>query len=197
MNDPIANIVRARDVLIAQMAAKTALGEIGRLHGRYTAEFREADGTLIRRDEFDNLMTTVGVNLMLDSFLAGAAYTVVGPFMGLISSTSFSAVASADTMASHAGWLESGGANAPTMSSTRLTCAWSAASARAKSLSANLTFTFTGSGTVQGAFLVTGSGAVATVASTAGTLFSAGTLTTPQPVISGNTLALGWTGTLT
>lgn len=191
------NSAHARDAVTAQMWAQAALREGAKIKGHFTAVCRDRHGKILWEDEFDNLITTVGVNLMLDSFLAGSAYTVVGPFMGLISSTSFTAVANADTMASHAGWLESGGANAPTMSSARQTCAWSAASARAKTLSANLSFTFTGSGTVQGAFLVTGSGAVSTVGSTAGTLFSAGTLTTPQPVIATNVVGFGWTGTLT
>jgi hypothetical protein len=100
-------------------------------------------------------------------------------------------------MASHAGWLESGVANAPTMSSVRQTCAWSAAANGVKALSAGLTFTFTGSGTVQGAFLVAGSGATSVVAATTGILYAGGALTTPQPVISTNTLTLTYSTTLT
>src|ERR1700754_3993386 len=120
------NTAHAKDALTAQMWAQGALREGAKIKGHFTAVCRDRHGKILWEDEFDNLMTTVGVNLMLDSFLAGAAYTVTGPFMGLISSSSFSAVANADTMASHAGWLESGGANAPTMSSARQTCAWSA-----------------------------------------------------------------------
>jgi hypothetical protein len=78
-----------------------------------------------------------------------------------------------------------------------LTCAWSAASAGTKALSAGLTFTFTGAGTVQGAFIVTGSGAVTTLMSTAGTLYAEGVLGTPQPVVSTNTLTLSYSTTLT
>lgn len=166
------------------------------IHGRYDAICTDEHGATLWAQSFDNLVTTVGKNLLLDQALAGSAYTA-SEFMGLISSASFSAVAAADTMASHAGWLESGGANAPTMSSARQTCAWGAASSGTKALSAGLAFVFTGSGTVQGAFIVGGSGAVSTVASTAGTLISAGTLAVAQPVISGNTLTVSYSMTLT
>src|ERR1017187_10117814 len=53
-----------------------------------------------------NTVLTAGKNLALDTFLAGSSYTVVGPYMGLISSASYSAISAADTTASHAGWLE-------------------------------------------------------------------------------------------
>ena len=131
-------------------------------------------GEVIWTDEFPNTVATVGKNLALDTFLAGSAYTVTGPYMGLISSVSYSAISAADTMASHAGWLEAGNANAPTYTAPRKTAAWSAASAGAKALSAALAFTFTGSGTVKGAFMVYGTGAVSTIDNTAGTLLSAG-----------------------
>lgn len=66
--------------------------------------------------------------------------------------------------------LEAGNANAPTYSGTRKTCEWNAASGGSKALSAALSFAFTGSGTVKGAFLVFGTGALNTIDNTAGTL---------------------------
>lgn len=131
-------------------------------------------GEVIWSDEFENTVVTVGKNLALDTFLAGAAYTVTGPYMGLISSVGYSAISAADTMSSHAGWTEAGNANAPTYTAPRKTAAWSAAAAGSKALSAALAFTFTGAGTVKGAFMVFGTGAVSTIDSTAGTLLSAG-----------------------
>ncbi len=109
-------------------------------------------------------------------------------------------MAAADTMAAHAGWQEAGSAQIPTYSGTRDACVWSIASAGVKALSAGLVFTFTGSGTVQGAFIVAStpaSGASSTIGSTAGILYSAGALGTPQPVISTNTLTLSYSTTLT
>lgn len=184
------------DRLIGQMAAGRAQGDMVRVKGRFHAVCRDADGNLLWEEEFPNLLTTLGKNFLLDTTLAGSAYTVVGPYMGLISSTSFSAVSAADTMASHGAWLEAGSTNLPTYTA-RIICAWSPASAGVKALSSAVTFTMTSSGTVQGAFLVTGSGAVVTNQSTAGTLYAAGTLTTPQPVVSTNTLAMSYSTTLT
>lgn len=161
--------------------------------GRFIAECYGADGALRWTDDFDNTVVTVGQNLMLDSALAGSAYTVTGPFMGLISSTSFSAISAADTMASHAGWLEAGSANTPTFSGTRQTCVWSAASGGAKPLSAALSYSMTGSGTLKGAFITYGSGAVSTIGSTLGTLFSAGLFTGgDRAVLNGDTVNVSY-----
>lgn len=150
------------------------------------------------QDVAPNIVTTVGKNLALDSFLAGSSYTVVGPFMGLISSVSYTAVALGDTMASHSGWLEAGATNAPSYTAPRKTAAWSAASSGAKALSASLTFSATATaGTIKGCFLVFGSGAVSTIDSTAGTLYSAGLFTGgDQPVVNGNTLNISYTASL-
>lgn len=142
--------------------------------GRFSAECLRPDGTVRWRDEFFNTVTTVGKNYLLDQALAGSSYTVTGPFIGFISSTSYSAISAADTMASHAGWLEGGGANAPTYSGNRKTAAWSAASAGSKALSAAASFAITGTGTAKGVFVVMGSGAVNTKDDTNGTLLSAG-----------------------
>lgn len=163
------------------------------LKGRFVAELLDKDGNLKWRDEFDNTVMTVGKNLALDTFLAGSAYTVTGPFMGLISSVSYSAIAAADTMSSHAGWTEAGATNAPTYTAPRKTCAWSAASAGSKALSAALNFAFTGSGTVKGAFLAYGTGAVSTIDNTSGTLLSAGLFSGgDRAVISGDQLNVSY-----
>jgi len=166
-------------------------------HGRYEVECLGADGKLKWRETIENVVQTVGKNLALDSFLAGTAYTVVGPYMGLISSVSYTAVAAGDTMASHAGWLEAGGTNAPTYTGNRRTAVWSAATAGAKALSAALSFAITSTGTVKGAFLCFGSGAVNTKDSTAGVLWSAGTFSTgDKAVVNGDTLNVNYSTSL-
>lgn len=121
-----------------------------------------------------NLVVTVGKNWLLDNGLAGSSFTP-SLFMGLISNTSFSAINAADTMASHAGWLEAGGTNAPIYSQTaRPTCAWAAASGGIKALSSALVFTIaTTGGTLYGAFITT----IATKDGTTGVLFSAAQFT--------------------
>jgi hypothetical protein len=181
----------------AHILAALSMEERSRVVGWFGVkvwEGRPNESRLLRDTIFPNLVMTVGKNLLLDTGFAGSAYTVTGPFMFLVSATSFSAYAAADTMASHAGWLEAGNANAPTYTSPRKTVAFSSASGGSKTTSAALNFAMTGSGTVQGAGLVYGSGAVSTIDSTAGTLWSAGTFTGgTQPVINGNTLAVTYT----
>jgi hypothetical protein len=188
---------QARECNDASVIRGSGIGEAANAHGRYEVECRGQDGKLKWREIIENVVCDVGKNLALDTFLAGSAYTVVGPFMGLIAATSFTAVAGGDTMASHAGWLEAGGTNAPTYSGNRKTAAWSAASAGAKALSAALSFAITSSGTVKGAFMCYGSGAVNTKDSAAGTLWSAGTFATgDKAVVNGDTLNVNYSSSL-
>jgi hypothetical protein len=149
--------------------------------------------TEVKWDQYaPNIVTTLGANLALDTLLAGSAYTVVGPFMGLIGAVSYTGVpVIADTMASHATWTEAGGTNAPTYTGPRKTIAWSAASAKSKSPSTAPVFAITGTGTAKGVFLALGSGAVSTLDSTAGLLYSAGLFTGgDQAVVNTNTLTV-------
>jgi len=187
----------ARDCNDASVIRGNGLGELADAHGRYEIECIGADGELKWREVIDNIVQTVGKNLALDTFLAGSAYTVTGPYMSLISSTSFTAVAAGDTMTSHAGWLEAGGANAPTYSGNRKTAVWSAAASGAKALSAALSFGITSTGTVKGAFLCYGSGASATKDNTGGVLWSAGTFTTGDKAVNnGDTLNVNYSTSL-
>jgi hypothetical protein len=148
---------------------------LARLDKQAKETYDEIQNLLVLKwsEPIHNLITTVGKNDLLDKYLAGSAYTATW-YVGLISSTSYSAIVAADTMASHAGWLEAGAANTPTYSnSTRIVAAWSAASAGVKALSAALGFLITGTGTVKGCFL----NSISTKDGTTGTLFSAGLFT--------------------
>lgn len=189
-------IARPSAGVVAAMSCGAPLLEGGDVIGRFSAILCDRDGNLLWREDFDNVVCTLGKNLAFNTTFSGSAYSVTGPFLGLISSASFTAVAAADTMASHAGWLEAGGANAPTYTGTRQTAVFAAASGGSISLSAGLAYTFTGTGTVQGAFLTLGSGAVATKDSTAGTLWSAGTFSVAQPVIATNVLTVSYSSAM-
>lgn len=187
----------AKDAPFAAIGSSGGVSEKAEARGWFTAQCFDKDGNLKWEDTFPNVVTTVGKNLALDTYLAGSAYTVTGPFMGLISSTSYTGVAAGDTMSSHAGWLEAGNANAPTYTSPRKTAAWSAASGGSKALSAALVFAITGSGTVKGCFLVYGSGAVSTIDNTSGTLYSAGLFSGGDKIVAnGDTLNVSYTASL-
>ncbi|MDP2323526.1 MAG: hypothetical protein Q8N51_05795 [Gammaproteobacteria bacterium] len=144
-----------------------------------------------------NVVTTVGANLALDTTLAGSAYTVTGPFMGLIGAVSYTGVpVIADTMASHATWTEGGTVNAPTYTGPRKTIAWAAAAAKSKAPSAAPVFAITGTGTAKGVFIVYGTGALSTIDNTAGVLYSAGLFSGgDQAVVNTNTLTITYAAT--
>ncbi len=169
-------------------------------HGRFLVVCRDAEGREKWRDTIENTVCTEGKNVMLDAALAGAAYTVVGPFMGLISSVGWSATAASDTAAQingTNGWKEAGLANAPTYTAPRKTCVWSAAASGSKALSAALTFAITGTGTVKGCFLVFFTGAVSTIDSTTGKLWAAGVFSGgDRAVLNGDTLSVSYSTSL-
>ena len=181
----------------ANLVRRGDLDEKAEAHGRFKVECFDKDGKLKWTEEFENVVTNVGKNYALDGYLQ-TAVTIVGPFMGLISSVSYGAgPVVGDTMASHAGWTEAGGTNAPTYTAPRKTCAWSAASAGSKSLSAALSFAITGTGTIKGAFIVLGTGALSTIDNTAGTLYSAGLFTGgDRSVVNLDTVNVSYTASL-
>lgn len=173
-------------------------GDSAQAQGKYYIECHGPDGQLKWADTIDNILTTVGVTLMLDTLLAGSAYTTVGPFMGL-KGTGTATVA--HTMASHAAWSEVGGANAPTYTSPRKTITFSASSGTTtitKATTGTYTFAITSSGTVAGCFVVTGTGAVSTIDNTSGTLLSAGDFTGGSKTVSnGDSLTVTWSVAIT
>jgi hypothetical protein len=162
------------DAIVTRAAA---LREWAEAHGSWAVECRGPDGELKWTDHFPNVVCTEGKNLAFDTFLAGSGYTITGPFVGLISSVSYTAVAAGDTGAQingTNGWKEAGGANAPTYSGNRPTPTWSAASGGAKAFSVAVTFSITSTGTLKGLFLLYGSASTHTIDDAHGTLWSAG-----------------------
>ena len=120
-----------------------------------------------RREVFSNLVTNVGKNDLLDKYLKGTAYTQTLR-MGLKGA---GAAAAGDTQASHAGWTERGGANAPAFTGNRKDVTMNAAAGQASS-SPVQAFAITSAGTVDGCFM--NNGGSATKDDTTGVLFSAG-----------------------
>ena len=173
------------------------------IEGFYEVKCHDKDGNLKWEESFPNLVNAVGKELMLDTLLKGSAYTVTGPFLGLISGAS-PTFAAADTATSHAGWTEFvnytvGGsavrgtavfASATSSGTTPTNVTTSAASA--------ITYTITGAGgTVGGCFLVTGTGAVSTQSNTGGTLYSAGAFATAKVTTAGDTVSVTYSTTAT
>jgi hypothetical protein len=161
------------------------------LEGVYQATCYDTNGNVKWTDVIENLTTNVGrQNLVQNYFVtnAGAGAVVMG-----LKGTGTAAYT--DTQSSHAGWLEVGGANAPTYSGTRKTPAFTTTTTANPAVlvtSAAVVFTMTGSGTVAGAFInVNGS---STIDNTTGVLFSAGDFTAgSKTVSSGDTINVTYT----
>ena len=192
------------DVIQATLGTSGDSNETVGIEGVYHVECRDADGNLKWEESFPNLVNAVGKQLLLDTLLrTSGTYTTVGPFLGLISGASPTFTA-ADTGTSHAGWTEFvnytvGG------SAVRGTAVFGASSSTGTtptnvttSTAAAITYTITGAGgTVGGCFLVTGTGAVNTLSSTAGTLYSAGAFATAKVTTVGDTVAVTYSTTAT
>lgn len=190
--------LNAIDKMGATILRGAGIGEIILAQGRFTVRCIGPNGRVKWTDTIKNTVMTEGKNLALDTFLAGSSYTVTGPYMGLISSVSYTAIAAGDTAAQingTNGWKEAGSStNYPLYTTPRKTCVWSAASAGSKALSAALSFPIiTTGGTVKGAFVIYGTGAVSTIANTSGTLLSAGLFTGGDKVVGvGDTLQVSY-----
>lgn len=191
------------DNAVVTMQSNVTVPEGMGIEGYYRVECRDAQGNLKWDEQFPNLVVAVGKQLMLDTLLKGSSYTVVGPYLGLISGSG-NTFAAADTMSSHAGWSEFinytvGG------SAVRGTAVFGSASSSGltpanvtTSAASAITYTITGGGgTVGGCFLVTGSGASSTQNNTSGTLYSAGAFGTAKVTTAGDTVSVTYSTTAT
>ena len=201
----IKEIQGSGDHAIATLNTSGMTNETVGIEGRYHVECRDKDGNLKWEETFDNQVVQIGKQLMLDTLLRGSAYTVVGPFLGLVSGSS-NTFSPTDTMTSHAGWTEFinytvGGSavrgTAVFASSTGNNNTTPGSNVVTSSATA-ITYTITGAGgTVGGCFIVTGTGAVSTQSSTAGTLYSAGAFGTAKTTTAGDTVAVTYSTTAT
>lgn len=155
----------------AWAARMTELNDIRRMHTEaqqtLTEQMRPLQHEASETEVFHNLITTVGKNDLLDKYLKGSTYTQTIR-MGLKGAGSANA---ADTQASHAGWTERGGTNAPAYTGNRKDVTMGSAAAGV-STSPTQAFAITSSGTVDGCFI--NNGGSATKDDTTGILFSAG-----------------------
>ena len=184
----------------ASVASNIMTVEECEAHGTYYAECIDKDGNVKWRDTIDNIVMTAGKNLALDTFLAGSAYTAAC-YMGLISSISFTGstpmTIATDTMASHSTWYENNPTTYYPGTANRVAVGWTSASGGSKVSTTTSFSIITIGGTVKGCFIVFGSGAVSTLASTAGTLYSAGLFTGGDKVVAiSDTLNVTYTASL-
>jgi hypothetical protein len=192
------------DSAIATLQANAGTNETVGVEGAYHVVCHDSEGNVKWEESFPNLVNSVGKQLMLDTLLrTSGTYTTVGPFLGLIGTTSPTFLA-ADTNVTHPGWTEFvnytvGG------SAVRGTAVFASATSTGLSpanvttaAAAAITYTITGAGgNVTGCFLVTGAGASSTQSNTGGTLYSAGAFAVAKTTTAGDTVSVTYSTTAT
>jgi hypothetical protein len=192
------------DHAVATLQANASIPEGMGIEGWYHVVCHDKDGNLKWEDKIPNLVVAVGKQLLLDTLLrTSGTYTTVGPFLGLTNATL--TPAATDTMTTLIGggkeftaYTVSGSAVRGTASFAAATSTGSTPSNVTTSAASSITYTITGGGgTVYGCFLVTGTGAVSTQSSTAGTLYSEGNFATAKATTAGDTVSVTYSTTAT
>lgn len=152
----------------------------------YKVECFDKNGKLKWEDGFENLVVTTGRNQYLDATLKTGLASPAW-YVGLKDAV---AAVAADTMASHAGWAEL----APYSNAVRPTFVLGTiANGSVDNSASKAVFTINGSGTIGGAFIANNS----TKLGTTGTLLGAGEFASARSVISGDTLNVTVTCSIT
>lgn len=157
--------------------------------GIFIFEAYDKDGNLKWRDEAKNLTTNQGRQDMNTKYFTGSAYTADW-YIGLVNNTPTPSYAVGDTMASHAGWVET----TDYSGTDRATADFGTATTADPSVIANTvasggtvaSFNITGTVTIDGAFLT----ATEDNSTNTGVLFSVASFESPgdRSVVNGDTL---------
>lgn len=147
----------------------------------------DAEGREKWTDQFENIITNVGLDHLLDVTLSAAAANATW-YVGLADSTP--TPAAGDTMVTHAGWTEI------TAYSETLRQTWTEAGVSSQSITnsaSKATFSINGSATTGGAFLVSNS----TKGGTTGILYAIGVFAEgDRVVVNGDTVQVTATFTM-
>lgn len=181
--DPHGDAALAETTAAASILSAAGSAERGDALGVYSITCTGADGEVKWVEEFDNLVTTVGKNYLLDNALAGSSFTAAW-YMGLVDGGSAPTYSANDTMASHAGWTE----NVAYSQAARPTVSFNAASGGSKA-SNGVSFSVNAGATLAGCFLST----VSTKSGTTGTLLSVGSFASSRTLANGDTLTVTYT----
>lgn len=155
-----------------------------RPQGCFLVEHRNKAGKLIGVYRVPNGIVDVGMNHILETtFHAGAQSSTW--YIGLVDNAGWTAFATGDTMASHAGWSES----TVYSQGTRPQWTMGAAAARQITNATTVDFSINGSATLKGIFIVDDS----TKSGSAGTLWATAAFSSTVSVQSGDTLKITYT----
>lgn len=151
------------------------------LRGKFTVTHLDKDGVVKGEYEFPNGIVDVGMNHILETQFNGGT-PVTAWYIGLINNAGFSALANADTMASHSGWAEATGYT----ESARPEWTAGTASGRAITNSSTVDFTINTSATIKGIFITSS----ATKSGTTGTLWSTAAFSSNASVVNTDVLKI-------
>ena len=155
------------------------------LKGKFHIEHFNKAGELVGKYEVPNGIVDVGLNHILETEFNGGT-PITSWYIGLVDNASFSAFANADTMASHAGWIET-----HTTYSEGTRPEWTAGTAASRAITNAVTvdFSMTGTITVKGIFITSN----ATKGSATGTLWSTAAFASNVTANNGDTLKVTYT----
>lgn len=155
------------------------------LKGKFHIEHYNKAGELIGKYEVPNGIVDVGLNHILETEFNGGT-PITAWYIGLVDNAGFSAFANADTMASHAGWVET-----HTTYSAGTRPEWTAGTAASRSITNAVTvdFSMTGTITVKGIFITS----VSTKGGSTGTLWSTAAFASNVTANNGDTLKVTYT----
>ena len=153
------------------------------IRGKYTIQHIR-DGKVLSEFDVDNGIVNVGKNKLLD-VMFGAVAAISPWYLGLVDNASFSAFAAADTMASHAGWIE----NDDYGEATRPEWTEGAAASQSITNATAVTFTMNATATIKGIFVTS----VDTKNGTTGTLWSTAAFNSTVAVQNGDLLKVTYT----
>lgn len=156
-----------------------------KLVGRFHVQVFDKDGKLKYDFHAKNTIVTVGKNKLFDIGF-GATAKMANWYIGLMDHTSFSSINAADTMASHAGWIE----HVAYTESVRQTWVVDAASAGSIANGTTVaTFTINATGVLHGAFVTSDN----TKSGTTGTLWAAIAFGSTVSVVNGDSIKITYT----
>ena len=161
--------------------------------GTFHFECYDKDGNLKWKDSAKNLVTNQGLQDMNTKYFKGSAYTAAW-YLGLVNASPTPSYAAGDTMASHAGWVETTAYSGSTRGTVTFGTATTASPSVIDNSSSQASFSITGTVTVAGAFLT----ATQDNSTNTGVLFSVAAFEAPgdRSVVSGDTLTVTYTFSL-
>ena len=189
---------RSTDKVSGAIERFSGFGEGAAGGGTFIFEARDKDGNIKWTAEAKNLTTNQGRQDMNAKYFLGSSYTAAW-FIGLVNNTPTPSYAVADTMASHAGWVET----TDYSGTDRATATFGTATDDNPSVISNsvasggtvASFSITGTVTIDGAFLT----ATQDNSTNTGVLFSVAAFESPgdRSVVNGDTLNVTYQFSLT